>query len=171
MLRRLAPMVVLLTAIVLSVEDSAHGAPLRELGAQPASIRSVGIGYGFDLTARQEQAVFAYMDATSRSSIADVCANQRLFYAKLRTVLTPQQLRRFNTWKATRARHGTATRDRLAAQKSARLQESTYNALVSSEAACRETKASCAAAAHAVSVAAAGLQSALINELVSTRCN
>lgn len=130
-----------------------------------------GVARGLDLTASQEQEVRAYADAMSRASIADICANQRKFRARLRAVLTPQQLENLKMWEATNKGRGTTLRDQLFAQKAVQAQQSTYNALVASETSCRETTASCAAAAHAVSIAASALQLALIEELATTQRN
>lgn len=171
---RFAPIVALMLAAVFPFQGAASDNN-AETNMVPQSAADVsfagGVARGLDLTASQEQEVRAYAEAMSRASIADICENQRKFRAKLRAVLTRQQLENLKVWEATNKSRVATLRDRLLAQKAVQAQQSTYNALVASETSCRETAASCAAAAHAVSIAASALQLALIEELATTQPN
>lgn len=154
------------------------GSSARSVASQTVRSQSVSSGGASSgrlvslkngLTAQQGVSIQRYFDEMNRASVADVCANRRKFHARLRGVLTPQQLVMLKSWDATNRGSGTPRREQLvAAQKAARSHESVYNAFVASEAACKDTGASCAAAAHAVSLAADALQSALLEELVTT---
>lgn len=170
---RFASVAALIAATAFPFQGSARDATAATVLARSAAAvsSSSGVARGLDLTASQEKEVAAYADAMSRASIADICANQRKFRMRLRAVLTPQQLENLKIWEATNKGGGTTLRDQLLSQKTVQAQQSTYNALVASEASCRETAASCAAAAHAVSIAASALQLALIEELAATQPN